>query len=236
MINCIIVDDEPIARRGMKRLVESVARLNLLAALPNADNALRFVEDNDVDLLFLDIQMPGISGLNLARRLPEKTMVVFTTAYPEYALESYSVDAIGYLLKPIDPDLFERTVSKAVEYADLLAAASKDSEAAGFTKDYAIVKADRRFHRIPHDDIIYVEGFKDYVIIHLADGRRLVTRSTIKNMEEMLPRHIFARVSKSFIVKLSAVDSFDTNDLFIGSLQISIGSAFRDRIMDLLMK
>lgn len=113
MMNCIIVDDEPIARRGMKRMVGNHPGLHLLAALDSAEAALDFLADNPVDLLFLDIQMPGLTGMELARRLPEKTMVIFTTAYSDYAVESYAVDAVGYLLKPIDPKLFEKAVSKA---------------------------------------------------------------------------------------------------------------------------
>lgn len=235
MIKCIIVDDEPIARRGMRRMVENDPRLELSATLADAQEALDFIASNDVDLLFLDIQMPGLSGMELARRLPERTMVIFTTAYPDYALESYSVDAISYLLKPIDRELFDRAVGKAVEYAALLARASQETEAAGCGADHIIVKADRRYHRVAFTRIDYVEGLKDYVILHLSDGSRLITRSTIKNMEESLPCDAFMRVGKSYIVRLSQIDSFDTNDLFIGDAQIPIGAAYRDRVLQTLM-
>ena len=236
MIKCVIVDDEPIARRGMKRMVERDSRLELLASLGSAEEALAYLEGNDVDLLFLDIRMPGISGMDLARRLPEPTMVIFTTAYPDYALESYSVDAVGYLVKPIDPELFRRAVDKAVEYTGLIARATAEAEPAASSSSCMIVKADRRYHRIPYDRIDYVEGLKDYVILHLDDGTRLVTRSTIKSMEEMLPVPTFIRVSKSYIVRMAKVDSFDTNDLFIGTAQIPIGAAYRQRVTDVLME
>lgn len=236
MINCIIVDDEPIARRGMKRLVEAHPQLNLLAALDSAEAALDFIATNDTDLIFLDIQMPGLDGLSLARRLPERTMVIFTTAYSDYAVDSYSVDAIGYLLKPIDRALFEKAVGKAVDYAVLLSRASGETADVRPAADYVIVKADRRFHRVPHADIRYVEGLKDYVILYLSEGRRIVTRATVKGMEEMLPSGMFLRVNKSNIVNLGAVDSFDSNDVFIGDTEISIGAVYRDSVTSRLLK
>lgn len=235
MMNCIIVDDEPIARRGMKRMVGNHPRLHLLAALDSAEAALDFLADNPVDLLFLDIQMPGLTGMELARRLPEKTMVIFTTAYSDYAVESYAVDAVGYLLKPIDPELFEKAVSKAEDYSALLAGEMADADSARPSRDYIIVKADRRFHRVPYRDILYVEGLKDYVILHLADGRRMVTRMTVKGMEEILPDGEFLRISKSSIVNIGAIDSFDNNDVFIGDAEIAIGLSYRDAVMGRLL-
>lgn len=235
MIKCVIVDDEPIARRGMKRMVEQHPELDLLACVGSAEETLSFLAENDVDLLFLDIRMPGLSGLELARRLPQRTMVIFTTAYPDFALESYSVDAIGYLVKPINRALFDKAVGKALEYSRLLAAAADEPSDTRPSQEYIIVKADRRYHRIAYRDILYVEGLKDYVIMHLADGRRLITRITVKGMEDSLPGDVFLRVNKSYIVNLSAVASFDSKDIFIGDMEISIGMNYRDAVMERLM-
>lgn len=185
---------------------------------------------NQVDLVFLDIQMPGTDGLEFARRIPEKTLVIFTTAYPEYAVDSYSVDAVGYLVKPIDTVLFDKAVAKALDYKALMAKATGEQADARSDRDYMIVKADRRFHRTPYREILFIEGLKDYVIFRLTDGRRLVTRTTVKSLEEMLPGEMFARVNKSNIVNLDAVESFDSNDVVIGDTEIAIGAATVTRL------
>lgn len=233
-MKCIIIDDEPIARRGMKRLVESHPDLELTASLDSAESALEYLDHNDVDLIFLDIQMPGMTGMEMARVLPHNALVVFTTAYSEYAIESYEVDAIDYLMKPISVKRFNAAVAKAVEMRGLLERSAEEADVAKPAQDYIIVKADRRYHRIPYSDIIYVEGLKDYVVIHLTD-RKIVTRMTIKNMEETLPADIFMRISKSSIVNLKAVESFDSNDVFIGSAELAIGINYRDALMQRLL-
>lgn len=233
-MKCLIVDDEPIARRGMKRLVERHPDIEIAAILGSAEEALDFLDDNNVDLIFLDIQMPGITGLEFARRIPGKAMVVFTTAYSEYAVEGYEVDAIDYLVKPIDPDRFDRAVDKARNYARLLASADDSREQPSVAAEYLIVKADRRFVRLHMADILFIEGLKDYVVIHLAD-RKVITRMTIKGMEELLPAADFIRVNKSYIANLAAIDSFDSNDLFIGRHEIAIGAAYRSSVLSRLL-
>lgn len=186
-MKCIIIDDEPIARKGMKRLVDSRNELELLASFGNAETAEEFLEDNDVDLIFLDIEMPEINGIEFAGRIPRKCLVIFTTAYSEYALDSYEVEAIDYLVKPIDPARFNRAVDKAISYHALLDSASVSAgEPAVDVADHIIVKADRRYVKINLDDIVYIEGLKDYVIIHLPE-KRVVTRLTLKGIEEVIP-------------------------------------------------
>lgn len=235
-MKCLIVDDEPIARRGLKRLVDANPKLELCAMAADASEAAAYMAANPVDLVFLDIQMPGLTGIEFARQIPHDTLVIFTTAYSEYAVESYQVDAVDYLLKPIDPERFERAVNKAADYHTLLLKEARDAEMAKSAAEFIIVKADRRYHRVMYADILYVEGLKDYVIIHLNDGRRLVTRMTIKAMEETLPPDMFLRVNKSNIVRISAVDSFDSNDVFIRDTEFSIGLAFRDNVLKKLLQ
>lgn len=236
MIKCLIVDDEPIARRGLKRLVDANPQLELSGMAASAEEAAALMADDPVDLVLLDIQMPGLTGIEFARQIPHDTLVVFTTAYSEYALESYQVDAVDYLLKPIDPARFDRAINKAVEYHELLVKGRDDAEEAKSATDFIIVKADRRYHRVMYGDILYIEGLKDYVIIHLNDGRRLVTRMTIKGMEECLPGDTFMRVNKSNIVNIGAVDSFDNNDVFVRDAEIAIGQSFRDTVLERLLK
>lgn len=234
-MKCIIVDDEPIARRGMKRLVGSRHELELLASLDSAEAAEEFLTENDVDLIFLDIEMPEVSGIEFARRIPRNCLVVFTTAYSEYAIDSYDVEALDYLVKPIDPVRFNRAVDKAISYHALLESASATpDEPAVSVADHIIVKADRRYVKVNLDDIIYVEGLKDYVIIHLSD-KRVVTRLTLKGIEEVLPSSKFIRVNKSYIVNRNKIDSFDNNDVFIGTTEISIGTSYRDIVLATLL-
>lgn len=235
-MKCLIVDDEPIARRGLKRLVEAHPQLELCGMAANADEAAAFMATDIVDLVLLDIQMPGLTGIEFARQIPHDTLVIFTTAYSEYAVESYQVDAVDYLLKPIDPGRFDRAVSKAADFHAMLKKEAEPADSSRPTADFIIVKADRRYHRVMHVDILYIEGLKDYVIIHLRDGRRLVSRMTIKGMEESLPADMFLRVNKSNIVNIGEVESFDNNDIFIRDSEISIGQAFRDVVIERLLK
>lgn len=234
-MKCIIIDDEPIARKGMKRLVDSRNELELLASFGNAETAEEFLEDNDVDLIFLDIEMPEIKGIEFAGRIPRKCLVIFTTAYSEYALDSYEVEAIDYLVKPIEPARFNRAVDKAISYHALLDSASVSAgEPAVGVADHIIVKADRRYVKINLDDIVYIEGLKDYVIIHLPE-KRVVTRLTLKGIEEVIPASGFIRVNKSYIVSRDRIDSFDSNDVFIGDTEISIGASYREAVLSSLL-
>lgn len=233
-MRCLIVDDEPIARRGMVKLVESRGELSVAGLAGNADEALAFLGENSVDLVFLDIEMPGLSGMELARRLPERCQVVFTTAYSDYACESYEVDATDYLMKPIDPDRFNRAVDKALTFAGMMAAAeAPEPPAASASEEILTVKSDRRYVRLRVDEITFVEGLKDYLIIHTAD-RRIVTRMTVKSLDEALPPQ-FLRVGKSYIVNRDKIDSFDNNDLYIGSSVVPVGVSYKQEVLKILL-
>lgn len=233
-MKCIIVDDEPIARLGMKRLADGRPDLEVLACLESAGEAGTFLEVHpEVDLVFLDIQMPGISGIEFARHIPARTLVVFTTAYAEYALDSYEVEAVDYLMKPIDPQRFARAVDKAAAYLRLLAAAPGPAEART-AADCIIVKADRRYVRLDPAQIRYVEGLKDYVIVHL-EGRRVVTRIKIKDLTDLLPAGMFLRVSRSYVVNRRFVEAFDNRDVVVAGTEIAIGATYREAVLASLL-
>lgn len=233
-MKCIIVDDEPIARLGMKRLADGRPDLEVLACLESAGEAGTFLEVHpEVDLVFLDIQMPGISGIEFARHIPARTLVVFTTAYAEYALDSYEVEAVDYLMKPIDPQRFARAVDKAAAYLRLLAAAPVPAEARA-AADCIIVKADRRYVRLDPAQIRYVEGLKDYVIVHL-EGRRVVTRIKIKDLTDLLPAGMFLRVSRSYVVNRRFVEAFDNRDVVVAGTEIAIGATYREAVLASLL-
>lgn len=233
-MRCLIVDDEPIARRGMVKLVGSRSELSVAGVAADASEALAFLGANSVDLIFLDIEMPGLNGMELARRLPERCQVVFTTAYSDYACESYDVDATDYLMKPIDPDRFNHAVDKALTFAGMMAAAETPEPVAPTASEEVLtVKSDRRYVRLRVDEITFVEGLKDYLIIHTGE-RRIVTRMTVKSLEEALPPQ-FLRVGKSYIVNRDKIDSFDNNDLYIGSSVVPIGVSYKQEVLKILL-
>ena len=233
-MKCIIVDDEPIARKGMRGLVESRPDLELTATLDSAVAARSFLETNDVDLIFLDIEMPEVSGIELSRKIHEDCMVIFTTAYSEYAHESYEVEAIDYLVKPIEASRFNKAVDKAAAYKKMIDDARQAAAVNRNEMDFMIVKADRKYMRIRFDDIAFIEGLKDYLVIHLSD-RRILTRMTIKSAEETLPTHRFLRVSKSYIVNLDRIDAFTNNDIYIGETEIAIGISYKESVISRLL-
>ncbi len=232
-MKCIIIDDEPIARKGMKRLVDAHPELDLQETFDSAENAASWLKQNMTDLIFLDIEMPGINGIELAKSLPKECLVIFTTAYSEYALDSYEVEAIDYLVKPIKKERFEKAVERASTYKNLISSSEENSAAADM--EFIIVKSERKYVRIKLDDIIYVEGLKDYVIIHLSD-KKIVTRMIVKSMEEMLPKRQFIRISKSYIVNKDKVEAFDNKDITIGTTELAIGASYRDDVLSQLLR
>ena len=233
-MNCIIIDDEPLAREAIEILVKDTSQLNLLGMFNNALAASKFMEENPVDLIFLDIQMPGITGIEFARNISKRSLVIFTTAYSEYAVDSYEVDAIDYLIKPIDPERFHKAVNKAIAYHSLLLKEEKENIEAGNT-EYFFVKSERRYFKINYKDILFIEGLKDYVIIQL-DEQRVITRMNLKNIFDLLPKHDFLRVNKSYIVNTKHIDSFDNNDIFIKTHEIAIGNTYRDTFFEAFMR
>ncbi|MDR2038471.1 MAG: LytTR family DNA-binding domain-containing protein [Bacteroidales bacterium] len=232
-MNCIIVDDEPLAREGVQALIEKSGRLDLAGSFGSADAAAMFLLKNPVDLIFLDIQMPGTNGLDFAKSISDRTLVIFTTAYSEYALDSYEVDAVDYLVKPLKWERFQIAVDKAISYNSLLKSEIRD-EVEVFSGDYIFVKADRRTYKILFRDILFIEGLKDYVVIHTHD-RQIITAMNLKTIHEQLPQKTFLRTGKSYIVNAIHIDSFDNNDVYIGKHEIAIGNAYRDSFIEEFM-
>lgn len=224
-MNCIIVDDEPVARKGMKTLVEQVPSLNLMDSFNNAIAASVFMNDHAVDLIFLDIQMPGINGIEFAQSIARNTLIIFTTAYSEYALESYEVSAVDYLVKPIEMNRFMKAINRAMAYHKLLV--SDDPERIEkIHEEYIFIRSERRYFKINLHDILFIEGLKDYSILQM-EGQRVITKMNLKTIHEELPAQQFLRVNKSYIINTSHIDSFDSNDVFIKSYEISLGGTYK---------
>lgn len=225
-MRCIIIDDEPIARMGIKALIDETPQLKLIGDFDSAEAASEFMESNVVDLVFLDIQMPEINGIEFARSIPKKTLVIFTTAYSEYALDSYEVDAVDYLVKPIEMDRFNKSVDKAITYHSLLINAEREN-IEDFETNFIFVKSERKFFKVNYKDILFIECLKDYLVIQ-TESRKIITRMYLKTMEELLPPTLFFRINRSYIVNLEHIESFDNNDVYIKNYEISIGNNHRD--------
>lgn len=229
-MNCIIVDDEPLAREAIELLTKDISSLNLTGTFNNAASAAQFMDQNVVDLIFLDIQMPGINGIEFAKMISKRTLIIFTTAYSEYALDSYEVDAIDYLIKPVDPERFKKAVTKAFSYHSLLLQEDKENiETAA--DEYFFVKSERKYFKVNFEDILFVEGLKDYVILQLNE-QRIITRMNLKAIYDLLPKSIFLRVNKSYIVNTTQIEAFDNNDIFIKNYEIAIGNSYRDSFFE----
>ena len=224
-MKCIIVDDEPIARKGIRSLVARIPELELMEMFNNASSAAIYLTSHPVDLVFLDVQMPGITGIEFARNIPKNTLIIFTTAYTEYALDSYEVDAVDYLVKPIEFERFQKAVNKAINYHALLVTGEKEN-IEEVENDYLFVKSERRYFKVNFEDILFIEGLKDYVILQLKD-QRIITKMTLKAMQEQLPASLFFRINKSYIINTRHITSFDNNDVTIRSHEIAIGNSYR---------
>ncbi|NDV66462.1 LytTR family DNA-binding domain-containing protein [Bacteroides sp. 224] len=235
-MNCIIVDDEPLARRAVEILIEETGELTLLGMFNSAASAARFMNENPVDLVFLDIQMPKMTGLEFARSLSDRTLVIFTTAYTEYAAESYDIDVIDYLVKPIELPRFQKAVNKAISYHSLLLeGGDKKDNIETIEDDFLFIKCDRKFFKVEYKDILFIEGLKDYSIIQ-CDNQRLIARMNLKNIYEELPSDTFLRVSKSYIINMEHIHSFDNNSVYIKGNEILIGNNFRELFMEKVLR
>lgn len=233
-MNCIIVDDEPLARRAIEILIEETGQLNLIGTFNSASSAARFMQENKVDLIFLDIQMPKITGMEFARNMSGETLIIFTTAYTEYAIESYEIDAIDYLVKPVELPRFQMAVHKALAYHALLLGEKKDSIET-IEDEYLFIKSDRKYFKIDYQEILFIQGLKDYSIIQCKD-QRIITRMNLKNVFEELPDTHFYRVSKSYIVNVKHIHSFDNNSVYVNQHEITIGQGYREAFLESFLK
>ncbi|HAY87897.1 MAG TPA: DNA-binding response regulator [Bacteroidetes bacterium] len=230
-MNCIAVDDEPLALDIIEAYVTKHPELTLVARCNNAAEASEVLKKHKVDLMFLDIQMPEITGLSFVKSLEHKPLFMFTTAYPDYALEGFELDAIDYLLKPIAYDRFEKGVEKALEYYKIKQ--NSDVAESDLENEHFFVKANQKLIKLSYSEIYYVEAFADYVKIFLAD-KKIVTLQTMKNMERKLPPEMFSRVHRSFIVNRKHVASFSTSVCEVNEVKIPIGKNYKEAFVSLM--
>ena len=226
-MNCIIVDDEPLARKAIQKLIDQTDNLESIGTFNGAEAATAFLENNDVELVFLDIQMPGVNGIEFARTISKATFVIFTTAFSEFATDSYKVDAIDYLIKPIKLERFKKGVEKVQTYLKLLKANPAESKIENVDQDYIFVRADRKMFKVHFNSILFIEGLKDYVVMH-TENQKVITLMNIKTIHDQLPKSMFVRVSKSYIINIKQIDSVDNNTVYIGRNEIPIGNIYRE--------
>lgn len=225
-MNCLIIDDEPLARQEMQAMMTGIADINISGTFSNAPAALDFLQNNKTDLIFLDIEMPMVNGLEFAAQIPKDILTIFTTAYSKYAAKSYELDAIDYLLKPIDKDRLEKAIRKAKLYKNMLSTDTEKNEVEGNTDSFLLIKADRKFHRVNFEDMLFIEGLKDYVVIH-TKRQKLITAMNLRTIHQRIPQQLFLRVSKSYLVNQSHIDSFDYHTIYIGETEIPLGEVYK---------
>lgn len=243
-LNCIAVDDEPLALDQVSKFIEQTPYLKLSGKYADAVQALKAIHMQKIDLIFLDIQMPDLNGIELARVLDkgaDKPRVIFTTAYNQFALEGYKVDALDYLLKPFNYEEFLRASKKALHYAELLNNPAAQNLVVNETEradeNYLFLKVEYQLVRIALDDILYIEGLKDYVKVQLKSVEKAVLSLTsLKALEEKLPPKRFLRIHRSFIVSLDKITSMTKSSVHIGKMLITVGDQYRDAFAQFLGK
>ncbi|MBE7175503.1 MAG: response regulator transcription factor [Mucilaginibacter polytrichastri] len=230
MIQCLLVDDEPLALDLLADYASKVPFLNLKKATTSPIEALTLAQEGDVDLVFLDVQMPELTGIQFMKIARGKVKVILTTAYPEYALDGYEHDVVDYLLKPFSFERFMKAVQKA--QAALQAPTEKEGVKTA-AEDFIFVKTEHKIQKVDLDEILFIEGLKDYISI-FTPGGRVVTLSTMKKMEDMLPGGNFVRVHKSYIVALDKIESIERSRISIGDKVVPIGDTYRDPFFQLI--
>jgi two-component system response regulator LytT len=239
-IRCIAVDDEPLALELISKFIGQTSFLSLEAKFDNAIEALGYLNKHDVDLVYLDIQMPDLSGMELARILEgkhseKKARIIFTTAYNQFAIEGYKVDALDYLLKPFSYEEFLKASTKAYQYVEQKSRSKQETFLPSATGDFIFLKVEYQLVKVLLGNITHIEAYKDYVKVYLKDKNNpLLSLTSMKSMEELLPNEKFMRVHRSFIINLDHIDSVSRNVVNIGGHQITVSDNYKDTFQKFL--
>jgi two-component system LytT family response regulator len=235
MLQCIAVDDEPLALNLLEDNISKVPYLNLVAKCSDAFEATKALEENKIDLVFIDIQMPGLTGLQFIASLSLKPMVIIITAYKQFALDSYELDVVDYLVKPVPLDRFMKSCNKAKALYELKAA-KKDATLQA-PSEFFFINVDYSMVKLQFEDIMWVEGLRDYIKIYLTPpAKPLVVRMNMKTIEEELPATMFIRIHKSYIVAIKSISAVRKNSVFIKDMELPVGETYRDAITQLTGK
>ena len=231
-INCLVVDDEPAALEVLDHFISRVYFLNLVKKCPSAIEAMQILEENQIELLFLDINMPDVNGIQFLKSIKTRPAIILTTGFKEYALEGYEHDVVDFLLKPFDFERFLKAVNKA---NNLISRILKQPVALQKPQQYIFIKADYKLLKISVDDILFIEGLKDYIKI-FTKQRLYLTLMSMTSIEEKLPSHEFCRIHRSYIISLSKIDSVSRHRVVIGEKFIPISVPYRDKFYRIIDK
>jgi DNA-binding LytR/AlgR family response regulator len=231
-LNCIIVDDEPMARKVLEEYIEDVDFLTLSGKAENPVKATALLDNNKVDLMFLDINMPRMSGIDFLRSASNLPLTIMTTAYTEYAIEGFELDVLDYLVKPFSFERFLKAVIKAKEYCELQ---NKPAAALSESNNYFFVKCNGKIEKIFYDELIYVEAMLNYVVLHTAD-KKMIVYLTIKSIAGQLPEMMFLKIHKSTIINTSKIKSIEGNEIDMGKTKVIISQNLHDNVMKEILK
>lgn len=231
MYRALIVDDEELARQLIASYLKRIPTIEVVGSCKNAVEALTILNRQPVDLLFLDIQMPGITGVEMIRTLVDPPAIILTTAYSEYALEGFELDVTDYLLKPFSFERFSRAINKAMVRLNNRNQPSPTIQAE--SSNHLMVRADHKIHRIPYESILYIKSMQEYVAYYLTSGR-IVALGSLKQLEGLLPPHQFLRVHKSYIIAINKVKSLEGNLLHLEDQKIPVGASYRENVLAIL--
>jgi two-component system, LytTR family, response regulator len=234
--SCIIVEDEPLARNLLTAYISKVPKIQLIQTFSNAIDALDYLRDNQVDILFSDIQMPEVTGITLLKLLQKKPLIILTTAYSEYALEGYELEVFDYLVKPISFERFLKSIEKGIARLDNShpeVAEIKEVQSGTIAPDYIFVKDGTKLIKINLSEILYIEGLKDYVCIYTT-GRKIVSLQTMKSLESTLPKDRFIRIHNSYIIAFEAINEIEKDRVIIGKSTIPVSDTYKKAFRDLI--
>jgi two-component system LytT family response regulator len=232
MLHCIAVDDEPLALELLEDNISKVPFLQLEAKCSNAMEAMKVLQSKPIDLIFLDIQMPGLTGLQFIQSLPKKPMIILVTAYEKFALEGFNLDVVDYLVKPVSLERFVKACNKAWELHQL-----KNPNNPSDAPDYFFVNVDYSLLKITFSDIVWIEGLKDYIRIHLkSTPKAVITRMSMKTLEEQLPPQRFIRIHKSYFVSIEYISAVRKSSVFVGTMELPVGDSYKETVAALTGK
>ncbi|SEE18987.1 DNA-binding response regulator, LytR/AlgR family [Tenacibaculum sp. MAR_2010_89] len=229
-IKCLLVDDEPLAIKLIENHISKIDSLQVVATCNNAIKAFEILSTQEIDLLFLDIKMPNITGIDFLKTIKNPPKTIFTTAYRDYAIESYDLDVVDYLLKPITFERFFKSIDKFLRANSLIVPEKKEV----LQDEFILVKSGNKHHKIKIDQILFIESLKDYIKIHTVNDKRIVSKYKIGEIEEELANKNFLRVHRSYVINTNKISAFTINDIEVNSVEIPIGASYKDKVITFL--
>lgn len=234
-LNCLIVDDEPVAQKLLKEYADDVDFIHIAGVAENPVKAKTALQEQKIDLIFLDINMPKMSGIEFLRSQRDLPLTILTTAYPDYTLEGFELDVLDYLVKPFSAARFLNACTKALEYAELLDKANRN-QSGNQSSDHFFVKCNGIFEKIYFEELMYVEAMQNYVVMHTSNSRKLTVYLTFKSVLEQLPADTFIKIHKSTIVNIGKVKSIDGNTIHLGKVSLTISQNLQEEVLNAIVK